>query len=74
MAKPALNIQALSRDERLALIEELWDSLSEGERNAPPLTPAQDAELDRRLDDLERDGAQGLSASELRDRLSRRSP
>lgn len=39
-------IAKLSADERLALIEALWDSLSDAET---PLTDAQRAELDRRL-------------------------
>jgi putative addiction module component (TIGR02574 family) len=52
MSKPALNISDLTREERLRLIEELWDSLTE-HPEAVPLTNAQREELDRRLDDLE---------------------
>jgi putative addiction module component (TIGR02574 family) len=59
MSKPALNIDALSPDERLRLIEELWESLSE-KPAAVPLTDAQREELDRRLDDLERSGPEGI--------------
>jgi len=40
MSKPALNIGDLSPEERLRLIEELWDSLSETPGNVP-LTNAQ---------------------------------
>ena len=41
----SLGIERLSVEERLALVEELWDSIAE----ATPLTDAQRAELDRRL-------------------------
>jgi len=46
MAKPAIDIQALSTDERLELIGELWDSLDGA---ALPLTPEQSQELARRM-------------------------
>jgi putative addiction module component (TIGR02574 family) len=59
MSKPALNIRDLSPEERLSLIEELWDSLNEKPENVP-LTTAQREELDRRLDDLERSGPDGI--------------
>jgi putative addiction module component (TIGR02574 family) len=49
-----VDIQAMTPVERLALIEELWDSLS-GHRHAVPLTPAQIEELDRRLDEMAHD-------------------
>ena len=55
MSKPALNIDDLSPEERLRLIEELWDSLNEKPESVP-LTNAQREELDRRLDDLENSG------------------
>ncbi len=59
MSKPALNIGDLTPEERLRLIEELWDSLNEAPESMP-LTNAQREELDRRLDDLERSGPQGI--------------
>ena len=59
MSKPALNIDGLSSEERLRLIEELWESLSQSPE-AVPLTEAQREELDRRLDDLERSGPEGI--------------
>ena len=43
----SLGIEQLSVEERIALVEELWDSIAE----ATPLTEAQRAELDRRLED-----------------------
>jgi putative addiction module component (TIGR02574 family) len=73
MSKPAIDIGRLSLDERLALIEELWESLSDEERDSLPLTREQQDELDRRLNDLEREGPVGLSPDELRDQLKRQS-
>lgn len=46
----SLGIDHLSVEERLQLIEELWDSIA-ADSAAVPLTPAQRAELDRRLAD-----------------------
>jgi putative addiction module component (TIGR02574 family) len=59
MSKPALNINELSPEERLRRIEELWDSLNKTPGSVP-LTNAQREELDRRLDDLERSGPEGI--------------
>ena len=59
MSKPALNIGDLTPEERLRLIEELWDSLNEAPESIP-LINAQREELDRRLDDLERSGPEGI--------------
>ena len=58
MSKPTLDIERLSPDERLELLEELWDSLRK-EPSSVPLTQAQQEELDRRLDDLEADIEKG---------------
>ena len=46
----SLGIEKLSVEERIALVEELWDSIAE----ATPLTATQRAELDRRLEDHKR--------------------
>lgn len=56
MGHPAVNINSLSPEERLNLLEELWDSLTPSEI---PVTATQKRELDRRLDDLERDATTG---------------
>jgi len=42
-----LGIERLSVEERISLVEEIWDSIAE----ATPLTDAQRLELDRRLQD-----------------------
>jgi putative addiction module component (TIGR02574 family) len=69
----AIDVQQLSRDERLELIEQLWDSLSDEERDSLPLTAEQEQELDRRMDSVERDGPVGISSDELRQRVRNRS-
>ncbi len=48
----SLGIDRLGVEERLSLVEELWDSIA-ADSGAVPLTPAQRAELDRRLADHE---------------------
>jgi putative addiction module component (TIGR02574 family) len=45
-----LGIDRLGADEKLALLEEIWDSLDAAH---PELTEAQRVELDRRLTDFE---------------------
>ena len=64
MSKPALNITDLSPEERLRLIEELWDSLTEKPESVP-LTDQQREELDRRLDGLEQFGPVGIPWDEV---------
>jgi putative addiction module component (TIGR02574 family) len=63
MSKPAININDLDPEERLRLIEELWNSLSDPA--SVPITNAQRDELDRRLDDLELTGATGIPLEEV---------
>ena len=46
------------------IIEELWDSLS-ATPEAIPVTNAQREELERRLDELERDGPVGIPWEEV---------
>ena len=59
MAKLEIDINQLSPEERLDLIEELWDSLSEDPANIP-LTEAQAKELDRRLEEMDNDSSLGI--------------
>jgi putative addiction module component (TIGR02574 family) len=68
MSKPGIDISALTPEERLDLLEELWDSLT-ATPTAIPLTGAQRAELDRRLDDLEREGPVGIPWDEVLGRI-----
>ena len=64
-------ILKLPIEEKLRLIETIWDSLA-ANPSAVPLTDAQREELDRRLDDLEREGPTGLPADEVLSKLTRR--
>ena len=57
MGRSAVNVKGLTRDEKLQLLEELWDSLDPED---VPLTEAQRRELDHRLDQLEREGPGGI--------------
>jgi putative addiction module component (TIGR02574 family) len=68
MSKRHLDIVSLTPEERLDLLEELWDSLA-ATPEAIPLTGTQRAELDRRLDDLEREGPVGIPWDEVLDRI-----
>ena len=71
MSKRGLDIAALTPEERLSLLEQLWDSLVDTPQ-AIPLTEAQSAELDRRLDDLEREGPVGIPWDEVLSRIRSR--
>ena len=63
-----IDITRLTPDERLRLLEQLWDSLS-ATPDALPLTSAQRAELDRRLDELEQEGPVGIPWDEVMRRI-----
>ena len=64
-----IDIANLSPEERLGLLEQLWDSLSP---EAIPMTDAQKEELDRRLDELDREGPVGIPWNEVLDRIRNR--
>ena len=66
-----IDITTLSREEQLLLLERLWDSLST-KPDAISISDGQRKELDRRMDELDRDGPTGISAEEVLNRL--RSP
>lgn len=56
-------LSKLPIDERIKLVQELWDSIA-ADQNALPLTDEQKTELDRRLDAYETDGYRGRLAAE----------
>jgi len=63
-----IDIASLSIQERLRLLDELWESLSQTPEEIP-LTKAQRVELDRRLDDLDRDGPVDIPWEEVLRRI-----
>lgn len=66
--KPAVDINQLTPEERLDLIERLWDSLSDDD---VPLSDAQREELDRRLDALDREGPAGVPWEQVYEELGK---
>ena len=64
-------ITRLSPEERLTLIEQLWDSLDDTDI---PVTPAQKAELARRLATLDHDRGEAVTWDSLRAELAQRCP
>lgn len=68
MAKPALDLSALTPDEKLELIDDLWGSLKPEDF---VLTAEQQDELDRRLDLLDREGPTGNSWEAVRAKMTR---
>jgi putative addiction module component (TIGR02574 family) len=71
MRNTELDFSKLSIAERIQLAEDLWDSIPPDEADIP-LTEAHKAELDRRLEDLERDPDAGESWEVVRARLYER--
>jgi putative addiction module component (TIGR02574 family) len=65
------DILSLSVGERIELIGDLWDSLTEV-RESIVLTEAQKTELDRRLEAYRKDPTAGASWSVVRDRIAKR--
>jgi len=66
---PVIDFSHLSPEERLDLISEIWESL---EAVDLPLTPAQEAEIDRRLATLDEDIKHGRDADVVVTDLRRR--
>ena len=64
----AIDISTLTPDERLELIAELWDSLSD-RPEAMELSQQQREMLDERIADVERDGPVGIPWEEVYQRI-----
>lgn len=58
------DLRKLTLEERIQLVEELWDSIAD-DQNLLPLTPEQRAELDRRLDAQGANGNPGRLAEDV---------
>jgi putative addiction module component (TIGR02574 family) len=67
----SVDIGKLSPQERLELLEEIWESLS-ATPEVIPLTNAQREELDGRLDELDREGPTGIPWEEVLRRIRER--
>ncbi len=64
MSAAAVDLSRLSLDEQLDLLDELWTSVGRNP-DSFPLSEEQRADLDQRLDELERDGPVGLTWDEV---------
>ena len=69
MQRPTLEeLRALSVEDRLRLLEDVWISLDE-EHERLPIPKWHEEELDRRLKDIDENGSQGVEWSEFYERL-----
>jgi putative addiction module component (TIGR02574 family) len=64
-------IETLSVDDRLRIVEAIWDSIAAEPENLP-LTEAQRRELDRRLADHESNPDEGIPWDEVKARTLKR--
>jgi putative addiction module component (TIGR02574 family) len=71
MSRRAIDIDALDFEERLQLIEALWDSLS-NDPSRVPLSPQQRQELDVRLDRIDAGDNTGIPWEEVLSRVQGR--
>ena len=58
------DLRKLPLEERIRLVEDLWDSIA-ADQSLLPLTPEQRTELDRRLDAYQADGNPGRLAEDV---------
>jgi putative addiction module component (TIGR02574 family) len=65
------DVLSLSVPERIQLVEEIWDSITEAPE-AVTLTDEQKAELDRRLDAYQRNPNEGSPWDVVRERIASR--
>lgn len=83
MAIPNIDIESLSVDEQLGLIERLWENIeraaAKGDRRAlsaldsnDDISPELLAELHRRIDEYDRDPSTGVPWETLNEELKRR--
>ena len=71
MSRPAVNIDKLNVEERLDLIESLWESLISDPSNVP-VTDAQKQILNERLDKIDAGDDAGIPWEEAKARILKR--
>ena len=71
MVRPAIEIEKLGVDERLDLIEEIWNSLSR-DPDKVPVPDSHKAELDKRLDEIDAGDDAGIPWQEVLSRIRNR--
>ena len=62
------DLSQLSVAERIIVVEQIWGSIA-AEQAAAPLTPAQETELDRRLETHRKSPDEGASWEEVKARI-----
>lgn len=75
MGERAFDYHHLSIDERLRLVEDIWDSIAQEANvhaDALPLSDAQRAELDRRIADADAHPDAGIPWDQVRNELFQR--
>ncbi len=70
MSRPAIDIDHLNAEEKLELIEVLWESLV-ADPTSIPVTDAQKEMLDRRIAELESGNAETIPWEEVRARIQK---
>jgi putative addiction module component (TIGR02574 family) len=65
---PMPDVSQLTVAERIIVVEQIWDSIA-AEQESLPLTPAQEAELDRRLQSYRQSPSAGASWEEVKARI-----
>ena len=63
------DIKDMSIEERIGLVEEIWDSIVEERPEEIPLTAEQKEELDRRCEEYKRNPKAGSSWEEVKARI-----
>ncbi len=71
MSRPAIEIDSLNVEERLARIESLWESLVVDPSNIP-VTDAQKQMLDERLDEIDAGDDAGIPWEDVKARIQKR--
>ena len=69
MTKPTVDPSQLSVDERLELIDRLWESVARDAPERLELTPDQEAEIERRSEELSRNPELAVPWDKVRARL-----